>query len=65
MINELRRTVGLLKHIHNESKGVYSRDTAEAILAVKKFMVYLMIESKRGVREQLDEMLNQARQGGG
>jgi len=60
MINELRRTVGLLKHIFNESKGVYSQDTAQAIRAAKDYMVHLMVESKRGVREQLDILIEQA-----
>ncbi|MFM0140458.1 plasmid mobilization protein [Caballeronia grimmiae] len=35
MIKELRRLGGLLKHVHVESDGAYSRETAEALLAVK------------------------------
>jgi hypothetical protein len=31
MIRELRRLGGLLKHVHNESDGAYSVETAEAI----------------------------------
>jgi hypothetical protein len=33
MLKELRRIGGLLKHIHNESGGVYSKETAGALLA--------------------------------
>lgn len=35
MLKELRRIGGLLKHIHNESNGTYSKETA-AVLAVLK-----------------------------
>ena len=35
MLKELRRIGGLLKHIHNESNGIYSKETA-AVLAVLK-----------------------------
>jgi hypothetical protein len=28
MLSELRRMGGLLKHLHNESNGLYSRETA-------------------------------------
>ena len=35
MLRELRRIGGLLKHLHNDSAGAYSRDTA-AVLAVLK-----------------------------
>jgi len=31
MINDLRKIGGLMKHIHNETKGAYSRQTAEAL----------------------------------
>lgn len=33
-INELRRIGGLLKHIHNQSDGAYSRDTAVALVEI-------------------------------
>jgi hypothetical protein len=35
MIHELMRLGGLLKHIHNQSGGAYSQQTAEAIYALK------------------------------
>jgi hypothetical protein len=35
MIKELRRLGGLLKHVHVQSDGAYSRETAEALVAVK------------------------------
>jgi hypothetical protein len=34
-VNELRRLGGLLKHIHNESRGVYSAATAAALNDVR------------------------------
>lgn len=33
-INELRRLGGLLKHVHNQSGGVYHQETASAIHAI-------------------------------
>lgn len=38
MLKELRRVGGLLKHIHNDSGGVYSRETAHALIALKAYM---------------------------
>jgi hypothetical protein len=38
MLKELRRIGGLLKHIHNESGGVYSKDTAGALVALKAYI---------------------------
>jgi hypothetical protein len=38
MLKELRRIGGLLKHIHNESAGVYSKDTAGALVALKAYI---------------------------
>ena len=38
MIKELRRLGGLLKHIHNESNGVNSKETAEALIALKAYI---------------------------
>ncbi len=35
MIKELRRLGGLIKHVHNESNGVNSKETAEALVALK------------------------------
>lgn len=34
MVRELRRIGGLLKHLHNTSDGVYSRETAQALIEV-------------------------------
>ncbi|AJW93573.1 ribbon-helix-helix, copG family protein (plasmid) [Burkholderia gladioli] len=34
MVRELRRIGGLLKHIHNTTDGVYSRETAQALVEV-------------------------------
>jgi hypothetical protein len=38
MIKELRRIGGLLKLVHNESNGLYSKDTAEALSALTAYM---------------------------
>lgn len=35
VVNELRRLGGLLKHIHTESRGAYSADTAAALNDVR------------------------------
>lgn len=35
MIRELRRIGGLLKHIHVQSEGAYSEDTADALRALR------------------------------
>ena len=37
MLKELRRVAGLLKHIHNDSAGIYSHETAEALVALKAY----------------------------
>lgn len=34
MINELRRLGGLVKHIHNESAGVNSKETASVLVEI-------------------------------
>jgi hypothetical protein len=36
IVRELRRLGGLLKHVHNESKGVYSTLTASVIAELRK-----------------------------
>lgn len=41
MIRELRRIGGLLKHIHNESGGAYSRETASTLEAVREYIAAL------------------------
>lgn len=37
VLRELRRQGGLLKHIHNQSVGAYSLDTAAALYALKNY----------------------------
>ncbi|KGE50222.1 plasmid mobilization protein [Xanthomonas axonopodis] len=34
MVRELRRIGGLLKHIHNTTDGVYSRETSQALVEI-------------------------------
>lgn len=41
MLKELRRIGGLLKHLHNESSGVYSKETAGALQALKRYIEQL------------------------
>lgn len=36
MRKELLRVAGLLKHIHNENLGMYSKETSEAIVELRK-----------------------------
>lgn len=38
MLKELRRIGGLLKHVHNESEGVYSQLTAKALEELRTYM---------------------------
>lgn len=38
MIKELRRIGGLLKHVHNQSDGAYSRDTAAALVSLRAYI---------------------------
>ena len=45
MIKELRRIGGLLKHIHNESNGTYSQQTAETLASVKNYIEKLSSDS--------------------
>lgn len=35
MLRELRRLGGLVKHIHNQSDGAYSKDTADVLRSIK------------------------------
>jgi hypothetical protein len=37
ILNELRKLGGLLKHIHLETQGAYSQDTASAIQALEAY----------------------------
>ena len=38
MLKDLRRLAGLLKHTHNYSGGVYSKETAGALIALKAYI---------------------------
>lgn len=38
VLAELRRIGGLLKHIHNETKGAYSAKTAEGIREITRYV---------------------------
>ncbi|MDL2263066.1 MobB mobilization protein [Synergistaceae bacterium OttesenSCG-928-I11] len=38
VLSELRRIGGLLKHIHNESKGAYSAKTSKAIDEISNYV---------------------------
>lgn len=38
MVKEVRRLGGLLKHIHNQSGGAYSRETSEALRELNRYM---------------------------
>jgi len=40
-IKELRRLGGLVKHLHNETGGVYSRETAAALVALRGYIEQL------------------------
>lgn len=46
MIRELRRLGGLLKHVHNQSKGVYSAQTAEVLAVIKRYIEDLSRDSR-------------------
>ena len=48
MVRELRRLGGLLKHIHNETQGRYSRDTAEALHSIKAYIEALSRDRQKG-----------------
>ncbi len=41
MLKELRRLGGLVKHVHNDSQGVYSKETAGALMALKAYLEQL------------------------
>jgi len=47
VLGEVKRLGGLLKHVHNESRGAYSAKTAKAIDEITAF-VYLMNGKLRG-----------------
>jgi hypothetical protein len=48
MLKELRRLGGLLKHIHNQSGGIYSRETAGALVALKAYIEVLTHDRQKG-----------------
>lgn len=48
MLKELRRLGGLLKHVHSESGGAYSQETASALLAVKAYIEKLSRDRQEG-----------------
>lgn len=48
MVRELRRLGGLLKHLHTESRGAYSRDTADALAALKSYIEGLSHDRQKG-----------------
>jgi hypothetical protein len=47
MIRELRRIGGLLKHVHNQSDGAYSRDTADALHQLTSYIKKLSNDRKK------------------
>lgn len=48
MLKELRRLGGLLKHVHNESQGAYSADTAHALGALTGYIQQLSRDRQKG-----------------
>lgn len=46
MIGALRKATGLLKHVHVESKGAYSKATAEAIADLKALAESIMNQKR-------------------
>jgi hypothetical protein len=52
VLAELRRLGGLLKHIHLETRGSYSRDTANAIQALESYARLLRRNLEKGGVEE-------------
>ncbi len=48
MLKELRRLGGLMKHVHNESQGAYSVDTARALGALTDYIQQLSRDRQKG-----------------
>lgn len=48
MLKELRRLGGLMKHVHNESQGAYSADTARALGALTDYIQQLSRDRQKG-----------------
>lgn len=46
MVKEMRRMGGLMKHLHNESDGAYSKQTSDAINAIVKYIDTLTAKHK-------------------
>ena len=42
IVGELRRLGGLIKHLYNESNGLYSSESAEMLRAITKYIQNLM-----------------------
>ena len=47
MIKELRRLGGLVKHVHNESNGVNSKETAEVLVVLKAYIESLSCDRQK------------------
>ena len=47
MIREVRRLGGMVKHLHNESNGAYSAETAAALKALRLFIEGVTRDSKK------------------
>ena len=47
VVGELRRLGGLIKHLHNESNGMYRSESAEARRAITMFIQKLMGEDAK------------------
>ena len=41
VLKELRRLGGLLKHLHNQSQGTYTQETADTLRALKVYFEHL------------------------
>lgn len=48
MIKELRRIGGLLKHVFSSSGGMYSKDTAEALILLREYIRKLSARDVEG-----------------
>lgn len=48
MLKELRRIGGLLKHLHNESNGTYSKETSFTLIALKSYFEVLSNGQQKG-----------------
>lgn len=55
VLAELRRLGGLLKHIHLETRGAYSQDTAAAIQAIEAYVRLLCRDKRVGRGEEQEE----------